>query len=205
MFTGLVEALGTVTAAQDQAGGRRLVIAEPGMRGEIQVGDSIAVNGVCLTVVEVSGQGLAFVAVPETLQRTNLGQLVVGDRVNLERALRLGDRLGGHWVQGHIDGIGRIAERKREREWETVWFSCVPALTAQMVSKGSIAVDGVSLTLVDVQPDHFSAALIPYTLEHTTLGRKRAGAAVNLETDVLAKYVAKLLSGTYLNLRQEAG
>jgi len=151
-----------------------------------------------LTMIEVRPSGMAFQAVPETLEKTNLGQLTLGDRVNLERALRVGDRLGGHWVQGHIDGVGRIAERQRDGEWETVWFSCAPALTAQMVAKGSIAVDGVSLTLVEVHDGRFSVALIPHTLEHTTLGFKTAGATVNLETDVLAKYVMKLLTGPYL-------
>jgi riboflavin synthase len=204
MFTGLVESLGTVIAVEDRAGGRLLVVAEPRLQGDLRIGDSIAINGACLTMVDIRQRGLAFQAVPETLAKTNLGELAVGDRVNLERALRVGDRLGGHWVQGHVDGVGRIAERGREGQWETVWFACAPALTAQMVGKGSLAVDGVSLTLVDVHDGRFSVALIPHTLEHTTLGFKAAGATVNLETDVLAKYVMKLLAGPYLEPRQGA-
>jgi riboflavin synthase len=130
---------------------------------------------------------------PETLKRTNLGALEIDSRVNLERSLRLGDRLGGHLVQGHVDGIGHVAERLPQGEWETVWFTCPPELAAQMVSKGSVAVDGVSLTLVDVLADRFSVALIPHTLSLTTLGFKAPGTAVNLETDLLAKYVWKCL------------
>jgi riboflavin synthase len=122
-----------------------------------------------------------------------LGELRPGDRVNLERSLRLNDRLGGHLVQGHVDGMGKIAERRKEGEWEFVWFSCAPELTAQMVSKGSLAVDGISLTLVEVSEGRFSVALIPHTLGATTLGIKHTGATVNLETDLLAKYVWKCL------------
>jgi riboflavin synthase len=195
MFTGLVEALGTVVRICDEQGGRLLTVAEPRMASDVLVGESIAVNGACLTVVDAAASGVTFQAVPETLEKTNLGQLAVGDKVNVERALRVGDRLGGHWVQGHVDGVGRIAERSREGEWETLWFSCAPALTALMVAKGSIAVDGVSLTLVEVEAERFSVALIPFTLDHTTLGIKAVGAMVNLETDILAKHVAKMLAG----------
>jgi riboflavin synthase len=195
MFTGLVEVLGSVRRIDSQGAGRHLVIVEPALAPEVIVGESVAINGACLTVVEHDQETCRFEAGPETLQRTNLGQLAPGDRVNLERALRLGDRLGGHLVQGHIDGVGRIAERRREGEWELVWFDCSAELAAQMVSKGSVAVDGVSLTLVDVTGDRFSVALIPHTLQHTTLGFKAAGATVNLETDLLAKYVWKCLRG----------
>jgi riboflavin synthase len=195
MFTGLVEALGSVRRIEIRGAGRHLVIAEPGLASAVANGDSVAINGACLTVVEHDRDTCRFEAGPETLQRTNLGQLTAGDRVNLERALRLGDRLGGHLVQGHIDGIGRIADRRREGEWDLVWFDCPPELAAQMVSKGSVAVDGVSLTLVDVTADRFSVALIPHTLARTTLGFKAAGATVNLETDLLAKYVWKCLRG----------
>jgi riboflavin synthase len=155
----------------------------------------VAVNGACLTILGLD-DGLAFQAGPETLAKTNLGELKPGDRVNLERSLRLGDRLGGHLVQGHVDGVGRVASRRREGEWELIWFSCPPALAEQMVPKGSVAVDGISLTLVDVTADGFSVALIPHTLAVTTLGFKPAGAFVNLETDLLAKYVWKCLRGT---------
>jgi riboflavin synthase len=197
MFTGLVECLGTVTRVEDDgAGGRHLLIAAPDIAAELTVGESVAINGACLTVVELTNhQAARFQAGPETLRRTNLGELQPGDRVNLERALRLSDRLGGHLVQGHIDGIGRIAERQRQGDWEMVWFTCPPELAVQMVPKGSVAVDGVSLTLVDVAADRFSVALIPHTLANTTLGFKQPGAAVNLETDLIAKYLWKWRSG----------
>lgn len=197
MFSGIVEALGAVRAVEDDgAGGKLLVVAEPKIAPELQLGESVAVNGACLTVVGIDGQSFRFQAGPETLRRTDLGELRPGDRVNLERSLRLSDRLSGHLVQGHIDGIGRVAERQRQGEWETIWFSSPPELTRQMVPKGSIAVDGVSLTLVEVERERFSVALIPFTLEHTTLGFKAVGAAVNLETDIIAKYVGKHLSST---------
>jgi riboflavin synthase len=192
MFTGLVETLGTVRRLAADDAGRLLVIAEPRIAPQLQIGESVAVNGTCLTVVQRDSETFAFQAGPETLQRTNLGELAVGDRVNLERALRLTDRLGGHFVQGHVDGVGRIADRQRQGDWETVWFSCAPELTRCMVLKGSVAVDGISLTVVDVAPERFSVALIPHTLALTTLGFKPVGATINLETDILAKYVAKL-------------
>ena len=193
MFTGLVETLGSVHSVEADDAGRTLVVAAASFAGEVKIGDSIAVNGVCLTVVNCAGAAFRFQAGPETLFRTNLGELTAGSRVNLERALRLSDRLGGHFVQGHVDGVGRIAERQRQGEWETVWFACAAELTRYMSSKGSVAVDGVSLTLVDVTAERFSVALIPHTLANTTLGFKQVGAAVNIETDILAKYVAKLL------------
>lgn len=197
MFTGLVETMAAVRRVEpDGAGGRHIVLVAPLLAAELVLGESVAVNGACLTVVERDPETVRFQAGPETLQRTNLGELIPGDRVNLERALRLSDRLGGHLVQGHVDGVGRIAERHRQGDWEMVWFSCPAELAAQMVSKGSIAVDGVSLTLVDVAADRFSVALIPHTLDNTTLGFKQPGASVNLETDLLAKYVWKYLSVT---------
>jgi riboflavin synthase len=193
MFTGLVEALGVVCHIESDGAGRNLTIAEPRLAAELAVGESVAVNGACLTVVERDAEVFRFQAGPETLLRTNLGELQVNDRVNLERALRLADRLGGHLVQGHIDGLGHLASQERQGDWELVWFRCPPELAGQMVSKGSVAVDGVSLTVVEVRPDAFSVALIPHTLAQTTLGGKTAGAAVNLETDLLAKYVWKCL------------
>ncbi len=193
MFTGLVEALGTVESLTPEGAGRRLTVRAPEVAAQLVDGESVAVNGACLTVVGRQGDAFGFQAGPETLARTNLGGLRPGDRVNVERALRFGDRAGGHLVQGHVDGIGAVAERRAEGEWVTVWFRCPPALTAEMVSKGSVAVDGVSLTLVDVKADGFSVALIPHTLARTTLGFKQPGATVNLETDVLGKYVVKYL------------
>ena len=194
MFTGLVESLGDVKEVRPDGDGRDLVIAAA-MAAELAIGESVAVNGACLTVVARDGDTFRFQAGPETLRRTNLGELRPGDRVNLERSLRLSDRLGGHLVQGHVDGLGSIASRERQGEWETIGFACPSALARQMVSKGSIAVDGVSLTLVDVAADRFSVALIPHTLAVTTLGFKPIGASVNLETDLIAKYVGKLLEG----------
>jgi riboflavin synthase len=193
MFTGLVEALGSVRRIATKGSGKELLITAAPMTAELAVGESVAINGACLTVVEHDAESCRFEVSPETLTRTNLGDLRPGDRVNLERALRLSDRLGGHLVQGHIDGMGKISERKKEGEWELVWFTCPPELTAQMVSKGSVAVDGISLTLVDVAEGRFSAALIPHTLGATTLGIKQSGATVNLETDLLAKYVMKMV------------
>jgi riboflavin synthase len=193
MFTGLVDALGTVHAVHPDGAGRRLAIHEPRYRPDLQLGESVAVSGVCLTVAAFEGEAFVFQAGPETLARTTLGGLRPGDRVNLERSLRAGDRLGGHFVQGHVDGVGRVLERQRDGEWETVWFAAPPDLAAQLVPKGSVAVDGVSLTVVAALPDRFSVALIPHTLAHTTLGGRRPGDPVNLETDILGKYVLKAL------------
>jgi riboflavin synthase len=193
MFTGLIESLGTVRRLDSGGFGRHLVVAELAMAQALALGESVAVNGACLTVVEHDSETFRFEVGPETLQRTNLGELAAGDVVNLERSLRMGDRLGGHLVQGHVDGLGRITRRERQGDWELLWFQCAAELAAQMVTKGSVAVDGISLTLVDVTPSGFSVALIPHTLTVTTLGRKGVGASVNLETDLLAKYVWKCL------------
>lgn len=193
MFTGLVEALGTVRDLRPDDAGRQLTVAVPEIAGQLHLGESVSINGACLTVVARDEESCRFQLSPETLARTNLGELRIGDRVNLERALRVGDRLGGHLVQGHIDGVGRIAKRKNDGEWVVMEFICPPELAAQMVSKGSVAVDGVSLTVVDVGADRFSVALIPHTLAQTTLGFKGPGAVVNLETDLLGKYVWKCL------------
>jgi len=199
MFTGLVEALAPVKRIDVEGDGRALVITAP-FAHELVVGDSVAINGACLTVVGQVQIACRFQAGPETLRRTNPGELKPGDRVNLERALRVGDRLGGHLVQGHVDGLGHVTSRQRQGEWEVVWFSCPAELAAQMVPKGSVAVDGVSLTVVDVTADGFSVALIPHTLAQTTLGFKGPGASVNLETDILAKYVWKCLRGAGVTL-----
>lgn len=194
MFTGLVETQGTVERLETRGPGVRLYVRAHSVADDAQLGDSIALNGCCLTVVERNGDLLAFDAGTETLGRTNLGRLAAGSRVNLERSLRVGDRLGGHYVTGHIDATGALDERIDEGEWSKFWFRAPPALTRQMVSKGSIAVDGVSLTLVDVEAERFSVALIPHTLEVTTLGQLQPGDPVNLETDLLAKYVEKQLT-----------
>jgi riboflavin synthase len=193
MFTGLVETQGRVVELAPEGTGRRLLLCATLAHEPVQPGESIAVNGACLTVVHVAGPELTFELAPETLRRTNLGLLQPGSRVNLERALRVGDRLGGHWVQGHIDGTGQLLERRPDGDWEIFHFSCPTTLARYLIPKGSIAVDGVSLTLVDVGPDRFSIALIPHTLTVTTLGSLKPGAVVNLEIDLLAKYVEKLL------------
>jgi riboflavin synthase len=192
MFSGIVEALGTIAEVRSEPPGCKLFVREPRVVPEIKVADSVSVNGCCLTVVEVAGDTMAFDAGPETLARTNLGELKHGSRVNLERALRVGDRLGGHFVSGHIDATGTLLERQDEGSWSFFWFHVPKRLSQQMASKGSIAVDGVSLTIVDSEPERFSVALIPYTLAVTTLGPLRVGGRVNLETDILAKYVERL-------------
>lgn len=195
MFTGLVEALGRVIEVQSRPPGMRLVVDAGEVASDAVLGDSISVNGCCLTVVEIDGNKLAFDAGDETLKRTNLGRLGEADVVNLERSLQVGDRLGGHYVTGHIDGLGSLQQRNDDGEWSTCWFQVPPALTRQMASKGSVAIDGISLTLVDVEDDRFSVMLIPHTLAATTLGVRKVGDPVNIETDVLAKYVERQLAG----------
>jgi riboflavin synthase len=192
MFSGIVEALGTVAELRMEPPGCRIIVREPKIAAKTKVSDSICVNGCCLTVVEQVGDTFGFQAGPETLARTNLGELRSGSRVNLELALAVGGQLGGHFVSGHIDGTGELVERIDQGEWSTFWFSVPRALAVQMASKGSIAVDGVSLTIVESQADRFSVALIPYTLTVTTLGMLQVGGKVNLETDILAKYVQRL-------------
>jgi riboflavin synthase len=194
MFTGIVENVGSVESATPEEPGRRLIVRAPSIAASALVGQSIAVNGCCLTVIECDHEKLHFQAGPETLGRTNLGELTAGALVNLERSLRLGDLLGGHLVSGHIDGLATIDQRQDDREWSTFWFGVPPALTRQMAAKGSVAIDGVSLTLVAVEDDRFSVQLIPHTLAVTTLGSRRPGDRVNVETDLLAKYVERQLA-----------
>ena len=194
MFTGLVQSLAEVRALTPEGPGVRLVVRDQPIAVRSHLGDSIALNGCCLTVVGIDGADLAFEAGPETLQRTNLGRLKPGDRVNLETSLRIGDSVGGHLVTGHIDAVGRLDRRDEDGQWRTLWFSVPETLTRQMASKGSVAIDGVSLTLVEVESDRFSVALIPHTLEATTLGGLTVGDEVNIETDVLAKYVERQLN-----------
>jgi riboflavin synthase len=194
MFTGLVETLGRLDRVIDEGAGRRLTIRWPGLDAPLAIGESVAVNGCCLTVVASDGETAEFQAGPETLDRTNLGDKRAGDVVNLERSLRVGDRLGGHFVQGHVDATAALRERRTEGEWEFLAFALDPTWTPLMVEKGSIAVDGVSLTLVDVKTDGFSVMLIPHPLAATTLGRLRVGDRVNIETDMLARHVRKLLA-----------
>jgi riboflavin synthase len=194
MFTGIVQHLATVSAITREGSGIRLEIACGGIASRAAIGDSIAVNGCCLTIVELSGDRLAFQAGAETLSRTNLGELALGGKVNLETSLRVGDPLGGHLVTGHIDAVGTVIRRDDDGEWTTMWFAYPARLAGELVPKGSIAVDGVSLTLVDVENERFSVALIPHTLGVTTLGLRKPGDHVNLETDILGKYVARQLA-----------
>ena len=196
MFTGIVEELGRVRSVEPNATGARLEFEACLVLEDADVGGSLAVNGCCLTVVERGKTWWAAQAVEETLRRTSLGALRAGDPVNLERPVRATDRLGGHLVQGHVDGEGRIAARMNNPDGSLLlWIQTQPRLLRYVVEKGSIAVDGVSLTVVGVDASGFSVALIPHTRAVTTLGRKRDGDAVNLEVDVLAKYVERLLAG----------
>ncbi len=196
MFTGLIETVGTVDALRRSGGGARLTISAQWPDHEVpQEGDSIAVNGACLTAVDPSAAGFSADLSPETLQRTSLRKLGSGLAVNLERALKLGDRLGGHIVQGHVDTTVKLLSVRPEGGFQT-WRLSLPADQKQEVAlKGSIALDGVSLTVSGLGTDWFEIALIPATLEATTLGTLRSGSELHLETDVLAKYVAQRLGG----------
>ncbi|MGW7364691.1 riboflavin synthase [Streptomyces sp. NPDC054841] len=193
MFTGIVEELGEVAAVEDLGDASRFRLRGPVVTDGAQHGDSIAVNGVCLTVVDTADGEFTADVMAETLNRSSLGALAAGSRVNLERPMAVGGRLGGHIVQGHVDGTGTIVERKPSENWEIVKISLPADLTRYVVEKGSITVDGVSLTVVDAGPDYFTISLIPTTLALTTLGIKQPGDPVNLEVDVIAKYVERLL------------
>ncbi len=190
MFTGIVERVARITRLESVAGRVELEIeAGDDIAREVKLGDSIAISGCCLTVVAIRGPVLAFQAVPETLRRTSLGSRAVGDLVNLERAMRADSRLDGHIVQGHVDGTGTIRSIESDGEDRLVRIACPTELARQIVPKGSVAVEGVSLTVVDPDERGFAVALIPHTLAVTTLGRAGEGAIVNLELDVLGKYV----------------
>ncbi|MEU3459042.1 riboflavin synthase [Streptomyces sp. NPDC006733] len=193
MFTGIVEELGEITAVEELADASRFRVRGPVVTEGAKHGDSIAVNGVCLTVVDFGDGEFTADVMAETLKRSSLGALAAGSRVNLERPMALGGRLGGHLVQGHVDGTGTIVERTPAEHWELVKVSLPAELTRYVVEKGSITVDGISLTVVDAGPDYFTISLIPTTLALTTLGFKQPGDPVNLEVDVLAKYVERLL------------
>jgi riboflavin synthase len=203
VFTGLVEEGGRVADVRPADGGARLAIAASAVLEGLRVGDSVAVNGACLTAVEVTGVGFAVDCVAETLRRTALGALVPGDRVNLERPMRLGDRLDGHLVQGHVDGVGTVRAARPEAESTLLEIAPPAELLRYVVEKGSIAVDGVSLTVAERLPDAFTVALIPHTMAVTTLGPGAVGRAVNLEVDVVAKYVESL-AAPYRPSRKDA-
>lgn len=191
MFTGIVESRGEIRAIEPGADACRLVIRTP--FADLGLGDSVAVNGACLTVAVIAGPDIVADVMAETLRRTTLGALTVGDRVNLERAARLDTRLGGHLVQGHVDGVAQVSSIDPGDAWTTMAFTLEPALLRYLVVKGSVAVDGVSLTITAVDDAGFSVSLIPTTLRETTLGDLTVGSRVNVEVDVIAKYIERLL------------
>jgi riboflavin synthase len=193
MFTGIVEELGEIVALEPDGDSARLTVRGPLVVSDAVHGASIAVNGVCLTVVDIKDDAFTVDVMKETLDRSSLAALAPGSRVNLERPVRPADRLGGHIVQGHVDGVGRIVSREPGDRWEVVTIGLPADLVRYVVDKGSITVDGISLTVVEARDDAFTVALIPTTLELTTLGRKQAGDPVNLEVDVIAKYVERLV------------
>ncbi len=193
MFTGIVEVVGSVAELELRGDIAALVIEAPGVTEGVRIGDSVAVNGCCLTVTLIDGSRLSFEAVKESLEKTSLGDLAPGSHVNLERAMRAGDRLDGHIVQGHVDGTGRVHSLVREGDDVRLAVDCGPEIGDFLVEKGSVAIDGVSLTVVDVTDEGFDVALIPHTLKATTLGEREPGDRVNLEADVLGKYVKRYL------------
>lgn len=191
MFTGLVETFGAVTAVRNTGNGCQLSV-KPLSDFEVRLGDSVSVNGVCLTVTKHNGD-ISFDVSPETLRSTNLGNLKISDKINLERALRLSDRLGGHLVTGHVDGIGTIRNKKQAGEYTFYTFDAPAEILKYIVKKGSVAIDGISLTVVDLDHGSFSIAIIPHTAAATNIGGKGIGDRVNLEADIIGKYVEKLL------------
>ena len=197
MFTGIVEELGELVSRVDRPDAARFTISGSLTCSDARPGDSIAVNGVCLTVVDVDGGVFTADVIGETLRRSSLGAARIGDQLNLERAAKLGDRLGGHLVQGHVDGTGTVLSRTAPQEaapWELVRIGIPAGLARYVVEKGSITVDGVSLTVIEVTSDEFAVGLIPTTQQLTTLGTRRPGELVNLEVDVIAKYVERIMS-----------
>lgn len=193
MFTGIVEEVGKVSALERRGSSAVLGIACTTVVGDAEVGDSISVNGVCLTVTDLTDDGFAADLMGETVERTGLADLAPGAPVNLERALRADGRLGGHLVQGHVDGVAEVLTVEPQDEWTVMRFALPPALSPYVVEKGSIAVDGTSLTVMAVDDTSFAVGLIPHTLASTVLGSRRAGDRVNLEVDVLARYVERML------------
>ncbi len=196
MFTGIIESIGCVSGVQLESDFARIVVEAPDLVQGTRLGDSVAVNGTCLTVVEIEGSHLSFDAVRETLERTNLGELRSDSRVNLERALRADGRLDGHIVQGHIDGTGRVVRVEQRGEDVRFIVDCDSSFADLLVEKGSVAIDGVSLTVVTVEKHGFDVVLIPHTLLETTLGDREPGQRLNLEADILGKYVRRYLGRT---------
>jgi len=195
MFTGIIEEMGNVKALRREGGAARLTISASTVLGSTALGDSICVNGVCLTVVDMGRSEFSADVANETLKVTDLGELQGGQKVNLERALQLSARIGGHLVTGHVDAVGRIREKRSEGNSWRVFIEAPETVLRYIIKKGSVAVDGISLTVADVDITGFSIAMIPHTAKLTTLGFKSAGDSVNLETDIIGKYVERLLSG----------
>jgi riboflavin synthase len=194
MFTGIIEHLGKVKQVKLQADSAIIVIDIGPLSDDVSPGDSIAINGACLTVTQIKDSAVYFDVSTETLNMTAIGKLKISDKVNIERSLKMGDQLGGHFVTGHVDGVGVINKVENEPGQCTVWFSASETLINMMIKKGSVAIDGISLTIVEIREGLFSVALIPYTLELTTLGFKKVGEKVNLETDMLGKWVKRILT-----------
>ncbi len=194
MFTGIIRELGVVVAAEEAGGGRALAVRAPATASRTNVGDSIAIDGCCLTATEVADGTIRFQAVPETIARSTLGTLERNEQVNVEPAIRAGEELGGHYVQGHVDAVGRIRSVEAEGQGFRVVVEAPEVVLRYCVEKGSVTVDGVSLTVAELVDDAFAVALVPHTLEATTLSAVRPGQAVNLEADVLAKYVERLVA-----------
>jgi riboflavin synthase len=193
VFTGIVRERGRVASVDGDGNGIRIRLEAPLTAGDVAIGDSVSLNGCCLTVVETADGTLAFDAVPETLARSSLDGLEAGSELNVESSLRAGDPLGGHYVQGHVDGVGTVRSVEPEGEGRRIWFDAPSEVLRYCVEKGSVAVDGVSLTIAGLDEHGFAVALIPHTLSATTLGTLEPGARVNLEADVLAKYVERLV------------
>lgn len=193
MFTGIVETVGVVSQVEGLGDLTRLTIEAESIVEGVGIGDSVMINGGCLTVTGIDGPRLSFDAIRETMDRTSLGKLAVGSRVNLERAMRASDRLDGHIVQGHVDGVGRVRELTRNGEDVRLVIDCGPEIVDFLVEKGSVTIDGVSLTVVGVSESGFDVALIPHTLDVTTLSDRDPGDPVNLEADVLGKYVKRYM------------
>ena len=193
MFTGIVRERGRVASVDGDGNGIRIRLEAPLTAGDVAIGDSVSLNGCCLTVVETADGTLAFDAVPETLARSSLDGLEAGSELNVESALRAGEPLGGHYVQGHVDGVGTVRSVEPEGDGRRIWFDAPSEVLRYCVDKGSVAVDGVSLTIAGLDENGFAVALIPHTLSATTLGTLEPGARVNLEADVLAKYVERLV------------
>jgi riboflavin synthase len=205
MFTGIIEGLGTVARLRSSGGGKRLVATTDFRLNEMKIGDSIAVNGACLTAAVISANRFEADLSPETLSRTAFSKVKAGDRVNLERALRISDRLDGHLVSGHIDGIGTLSGLESEDNAVIITIAVSEALSRYMIPKGSVAVDGVSLTINHCSRDRFSVSIIPHTFKRTTLSFKKKGEAVNIETDMIGKYVERFVGATGGGYEKESG